>query len=471
MGSVHEKSRNHCSIPYVIFLGAVAALGGLLFGFDLAIIVGAGPFLSAHFNLSDLGLGWVYSSLLFGCIFGAALAGSLTDRFGRKRLLLIVAATFAASSLVTGLAPDVPVLIVARFLGGLAVGAVSILSPLYVAEVAPKNIRGRMGAAYQMSITSGILISYLINFGLRNLGSTNWRWMFISGCLPSLLFVAVLLGAPETPRYLFISGRKKEACEVLGRIVSQDELNVEAAEIEESLRNSGREISIKDPRLRRVLALTLVLAVLVHVSGIDTVIDYLPLMLKSEGWTIDTALLSTFLIGSVNFAFTAISFWTIDRFGRRALYVVGSLGMFCSLFLLCIRANTGQLAGPASIFLFAMFIAFFASCIGPAFWTLIPELFPNRARGRLMMLPVITQWLTNATVVLLFPLLFHRVGPSFTFPCWRAWPASRHSLRGDFCPKLRALPSKRSKRISSAVLFGRMRLATKQERQPMIQLI
>jgi MFS transporter, SP family, arabinose:H+ symporter len=410
--------KNNTNLPYVVFLGATAALGGMMFGFDLAIIVGAGPFLVQHFALGDLGLGWAYSSLLFGCVLGSVVAGRLTDTYGRQRILLLVAILFILTSIATGIAPTFALLVAARFAGGIAVGGVSVLSPIYVAEVSPPAIRGRMGATYQLSITAGILMSYCINYGLRNQGAWNWRWMFITGTLPSVLFFLALLRAPETPRFLFKVGKKEEGIALLVRIMNPEEAAVEAAEIEASLADlSGAVEHSGSATLRRILAISFVLSILIHVSGIDTIIDYTPLLLKSAGWKIDAALISTFVIGGINFAFTLISFWTIDRYGRKPLYIIGSLGMASALILVIAELAAGRFDGGTLLELMALFIAFFASCIGPVFWTLVPEIFPNKVRGRAMVVPVVTQWVTNAFVVLLFPLAFNRLGklPTFSF--------------------------------------------------------
>jgi SP family arabinose:H+ symporter-like MFS transporter len=418
MISTTQHAAKYPNMPYVIFLGAAAALGGMMFGFDLAIIVGAGPFLVQHFGLGDLGLGWAYSSLLFGCVLGSVAAGRLTDYYGRQKLLLFVALLFLITSVATGIAPTFALFIAARFAGGVAVGGVSVLSPMYIAEVSPPGIRGRMGATYQLSITAGILSSYCINYGLRNEGAWNWRWMFITGALPSVLFFVTLLRAPETPRFLFKIGKKAEGLALLARLMDPDEAAIEAAEIEASLAGpsaASEHLDIKP--ISRVLIISFVLAILVQVSGINTIIDYAPLVLRSAGWRIDAALFSTFVIGGINFAFTLISFWTIDRYGRKPLYIVGSLGMAVALFLVIAMLSAGRFNALLLLVLMALFIAFFASCIGPVFWTLVPEIFPNRIRGRAMVVPVVTQWVANAFVVLLFPLAFNRVGklPTFAF--------------------------------------------------------
>jgi len=418
MISTTQHAAKYPNMPYIIFLGAAAALGGMMFGFDLAIIVGAGPFLVQHFGLGDLGLGWAYSSLLFGCVLGSVAAGRLTDYYGRQKMLLFVALLFLITSVATGIAPTFALFIAARFAGGVAVGGVSVLSPMYIAEVSPPGIRGRMGATYQLSITAGILSSYCINYCLRNEGAWNWRWMFITGALPSVLFFVTLLRAPETPRFLFKIGKKAEGLALLARLMDPDEAAIEAAEIEASLAGpsaASEHLDIKP--IRRVLIISFVLAILVQVSGINTIIDYAPLVLRSAGWRIDAALFSTFVIGGINFAFTLISFWTIDRYGRKPLYIVGSLGMAVALFLVIAMLSAGRFNALLLLVLMALFIAFFASCIGPVFWTLVPEIFPNRIRGRAMVVPVVTQWVANAFVVLLFPLAFNRVGklPTFAF--------------------------------------------------------
>ena len=214
------------NLRYVLFLACTAATGGLLFGFDVAIISGAGPFLARHFELGDFGLGVAFSSLLFGCALGAAIAGRLSDRYGRRYVLLWIAVLFALTSVATAIAWDFPSFLAARFIGGLAVGAVSLVSPMYISEVAPAAVRGRLGALYQMSIVTGILVSYCINYLLHDIGPDNWRWMFGTGVIPSVIFFGLLLRAPETPRFLFMAGRRDEARAVMERIGdSQDEVS------------------------------------------------------------------------------------------------------------------------------------------------------------------------------------------------------------------------------------------------------
>jgi MFS transporter, SP family, arabinose:H+ symporter len=400
---------------YVWFLAATAATGGLLFGFDIAIISGAGPFLREHFHMGDWGLGSAFSALLWGCAIGSVLAGYLTDRLGRRRLLLVVAALFAITSVQTGLAWSVESLLLARFVGGLAVGAVSLLSPLYISEVAPPSLRGRLSALYQMSIVTGILVSYCINYGLRGAGPDNWRWMFASGVVPSVLFLALLAAAPETPRYLVMRGARDAARRILER-VGVDSPGRAVEEIAASLATPrGGWRDLLQPGIRRALWVGFGLAILVHFSGINTVIDYAPTIFQSAGWQLDAALLSTFVVGLTNFTFTIVSFWTIDRFGRRPLYIGGSIGMAAALAVLTLAAWLNHFHGALVLVLILAYLVCFCSCIGPVFWTLLPEIYPNRVRGTAMVVPVLTQWIANAVVVQVFPAALHRIGPTGTF--------------------------------------------------------
>lgn len=411
-------ARSQINHRFVAFLATTAALGGLLFGFDIAIITGAGPFLQEHFQLDHLALGWAFSSLLFGCILGSVIAGRLTDLMGRKRILMAVAVMFALTTVATGLAPNFTFFIIARLLGGLAVGGASIVSPMYVAEVAPASIRGRMCTFYQLSITVGILVSYLINYLLRDAGDWNWRWMFITGVVPSIILVVMLLRAPETPRYLFKAGRPDEALALLSRITGETQARIEMAEIQASLtQHDASWRDLRQPGIRRALKVGFVLAILIHFSGINTVIDYAPVIFQSAGAKMDVALFSTFVLGFTNVLFTVVSFWIIDRYGRKPLYIVGSLGMTVMLVGLAAMAALDRFTGIGVLILIMAYLAFFAACIGPVFWTLVPEIFPNRVRGTAMVVPVLTQWVANAVVVLLFPIGFHQIGkfPTFAF--------------------------------------------------------
>jgi MFS transporter, SP family, arabinose:H+ symporter len=419
---------------YVLFLACTAATGGLLFGFDVAIISGAGPFLARHFGLGDIGLGVAFSSLLFGCAIGSAIAGRLSDRYGRRFVLLWIAVLFALTSIVTALAWDFPSFLAARFIGGLAVGGVSLVAPMYISEVAPAPVRGRLGALYQMSIVTGILVSYCINYLLHDIGSDNWRWMFGTGVLPSVIFFALLLRAPETPRFLFMAGRHDEARDVMHRL-GDSEYEVASASAVAAASGSRSWKEMFQPGVRRAVFVGFWLAILVHFSGINTVIDYAPAIFLSAGWQLDAALLSTFVVGLTNFLFTLVAFWTIDRYGRRPLYIAGSLGMAVMLAALTIAVLLGHFRGPLVLILILGYLICFCSCIGPVFWTLVPEILPTRIRGTAMIVPVLTQWVANAVVVLLFPAALHRLGQAPTFAILGAFSLAQAFFTWKFVPE------------------------------------
>lgn len=407
---------NNYNKSYLALLTIVAALGGLLFGFDIAIITGAAPFLKAHFNLGELKFGWAVSSLLVGCIFGAALAGRITDLYGRKKILLYVALLFALTSVGTALAPSFSLFILARLFGGLAVGAASMLSPMYISEVAPSKVRGSLVSIYQFSIVFGIMVSYLINYLLHDIGPDNWRWMFATGTIPSVLFFVLLFLVPETPRFLFKAGQEEEAFQLLKRIGGQANADKEIVQIRESMKEKGGKFKdLFKPGMKRVLMVGLGLATLIQLSGINTIIDYAPIILETAGWDIDAALFSTVGIGAINIIFTFVAVLLVDRFGRKPLYLIGSAGMTVMLLVMTISQITGHFKGTLVLILILAYIAFFASCIGPVFWTLVSEIFPNKVRGTAMSIAVLAQWFFNFLVVLLFPCMLEEIGGSITF--------------------------------------------------------
>ena len=395
---------------YLALLTVVASLGGLLFGFDIAIITGAGPFIEKYFQLenSHFGLGFSFAALLFGCMFGAAFAGRVTDIFGRKKILIYVALIFVVTSVLTGLSGSFNTFILARFLGGLAVGAISMLSPMYIAEVSPAKHRGMLVSFYQFSIVFGILISYLINYLLRDAGVDNWRYMFYTGAIPSSLFFLLLFFVPETPRYLYRIGKEAEAFRILKKIGGEAMAVGEIAEIKESLKEKkGRFRDLFKRENKQMMLVGLFLAVFVQVSGINAIVDYAPKIFITAGFKMDAALFSTFGLGLTNVIFTFVSIYFIDKIGRRTMYIIGSSGMTVALLILSYMSFTGHFEGIFVLVVCILYLAFFSGCIGPAFWTLVSEIFPNRMRGTAMIFPVVVQWLFNALMVWVFPAMLH----------------------------------------------------------------
>jgi sugar porter (SP) family MFS transporter len=401
---------------YLYFICLIATMGGLMFGFDIAIISGAVPFIQPYFGWNELQLGWGVSSLLVGAIIGAFGSGILSDIFGRKKVLIFVALFFAVSCSFTALASSSFIFISARLFGGLAVGAASVLSPMYVAEVAPPKNRGMLVSVYQLAIVLGILCSYTINYGLHNIDN-NWRWMFATGIIPSVLFFVGLFFIPESPRWLYKAGRQIDSLKVLKRIGGESLAKVEIQQIAESLQGNSGAVSSGElfkPSVRKVMIIGFFLAVFVQISGINTVIDYAPKILLAAGVEINNALLQTSLVGFINFIFTFVAILFIDKLGRRSLYLIGSMGMVITLIMLAISFYL-KMEGIFTLICILMFIAFFASCIGPVFWTLLSEIFPNKIRGKALAFASFTQWILNFLVVLLFPHFLASLGGAKTF--------------------------------------------------------
>ena len=401
---------------YLYFICLIATMGGLMFGFDVGIISGAVPFIQPYFGWNELQLGWGVSSLLVGAIIGAFGSGILSDKYGRKNVLIIVALFFAVSCTFTALASSSVIFISARLFGGLAVGAASVLSPMYVAEVAPPKSRGMLVSIYQLAIVLGILCSFTINYGLHNLDN-NWRWMFATGIVPSVVFFVGLFFIPESPRWLYKAGRKEESLKVLTRIGGELLAKTEILQIAESLKGNSQSVTrgeIFKPSSRKVMMIGFLLAVLVQVSGINTIVDYAPKILLAAGVEINNALLQTSFVGFINFVFTFVAILFIDKAGRRTLYLIGSMGMVITLLMLAVSFYL-KMEGIFTLICILMFIAFFASCIGPVFWTLVSEIFPNRIRGKALAFASFTQWIFNFLVVLLFPHFLASVGGAKTF--------------------------------------------------------
>ncbi len=387
-----------------------------MFGFDIGIISGTVPFIKSHFGLDELQLGWGVSSLLVGCIIGSMLAGYLSDHYGRKRMLIITALFFAVSCVAVGIASSFTVFYSMRILGGLAVGAASTLSPMYISEISPSKYRGKLVVLYQMSIVIGILISFIVNYVLHDIGENNWRWMFASGTVPSVIFFALLFVVPRSPRWLYKMGHTDEAYQVLVRVGGTTNANYEIAEIRESLKQTHARVrELFRPVLRRVMVIGIILAVFVHMTGIATIIDYAPKVLSDVGFEISDALYYNIGIGLVNFLFTWVAVFIIEKVGRRRMYIIGSAGMMVSMLLLSIAFSLDSIDGFLILILMFLFLGFFASCIGPVFWTLMSEIFPNRARGTAMSIAVLINWVFNWLVVFLFPWSLGLFGGAATY--------------------------------------------------------
>jgi sugar porter (SP) family MFS transporter len=408
----NERAEATGHARYVVLICVAAALGGLLFGYDTAVIAGAVGFLRAHFALSAAGMGWVTSSALVGSILGVSVAGVIADGVGRKKTLLLSAALFLASAVGTALPEAFATFVTFRILGGAGVGIASMTAPMYIAEVAPARIRGRMVSIYQLAIVIGIQVVYFANYFIAARGdaawneAAGWRWMFGSEALPALLFLGALFFVPETPRWLAGNGRKEKARNVLGRLVGEGRAPERMAEIEAALAQprGGSLRQLLEPGLRVLLAVGVVMAVLSQAVGINAVIYYAPEIFKAMGADTDAAFLRTVAVGTVNLLFTFVAIGYVDRFGRKPLLIGGAAGMLLSHLVLGFAFFFDAVGGWTLIFVLS-FIACFAGSFGPVTWVVLSEIFPNRIRGRAMSIATVCLWGTNFLVSQTFPMM------------------------------------------------------------------
>lgn len=410
-----QGAREKGSTGYLAGICLVATLGGLLFGYDTAVISGAIGFLSERFGLDSTATGWAASSALVGCIVGVALAGEVADRLGRKRALVLAAILFLVSAVGTALPRTFAEFVVFRIIGGVGVGIASMTSPMYIAEVSPARIRGRMVSLNQFAIIFGMLVVYFVNFFIARQGNetwnvqTGWRWMFGSEALPALLLLVLMFFVPFTPRWLAKQGRRSEALAILTRINGPAQAEAQLAEIERSLaEESGSVGQLFRPGLRGVLLIGVLLAVLQQVTGINVFLYYAPEIFKKLGTTTDTALLQTVVVGAVNLGFTVVAIWTVDKLGRKPLMIAGAAGMGVSLIALGFAAYAQRVEVWALAFVLG-YIACFALAVGPVTWVILSEIFPTKVRGRALAIATLCLWAANFVVSQTFPMMNENV--------------------------------------------------------------
>lgn len=401
---------------YVLYVSVVAALGGLLFGFDTAIIAGATRFLKERFALTAFGEGLAVSIVLIGCMAGAAIAGTVSDRLGRRRFMLISAVLFFISAIGCAVPQNLVQFLAFRFIGGLAIGSASIVSPLYISEVAPPRIRGALVSVNQLAIVTGILLSYFSSWALVGAGASNWRWMFATGALPAVVFFGFVLGVPESPRWLVKQGRDGEALGILERLNGPEVAAVEALHIKEALVLEGGSIrELFKPGLRTALGIGVFLAVFQQITGINAVIYYAPRFFEAAGIARSSAIFQSAIIGLVNVLFTLVAIALVDRLGRKPLLLAGSAGMGLSFILLGAAFKFQLFSGSLVLLFTLLYVAFFAMTLGPVVWVVIAEIFPTRVRGRAMAISTVSLWLADFVVSLTFPVIADRLHESFAF--------------------------------------------------------
>ena len=396
-------------------ISAVAALGGFLFGFDTAIINGAIVFLKQQFRWSEVQTEVAAGSLLLGCVIGAGVAGTLSDRLGRRRILLLAAAIFALSSVATALPNSLAQFCAARVVAGVAIGIASMLSPLYIAEISPPAIRGRLVSLNQLAIMTGILVSYLTGWALASLGQESWRWMFASAALPSVLFYFALFTVPESPRWLLKEDRAEEALKVLTRL---GEPTSRLTEIRQTIQEeSGSLAQLFLPGMRRPLIVGVALAILQQVTGINTILYYGSIIFTEQvgSESASAALWANVVIGAVNLICTIAALFVIDRLGRKPLLMIASAGMGASLLILGAAFAIQPKAGSFILTLIVLYVGCFSIGMGPGVWVVLSELFPTRIRGRAMSIATISLWVACLAITLTFLSLVKAISVSGAF--------------------------------------------------------
>ena len=424
--------RSQGNILYLWLVCLVAALGGLLFGFDTAVISGAIGQVKAQFVLKPLMEGWIVSSALVGCIFGSAIAGTLSDRFGRK-MLLLAAVLFTLCAIGSAM-PRAPWhLVVARFIGGTGIGIASMLSPMYISEISPARLRGGLISMYQLAITLGILVAYFSNYGLAELArrcpqlygsgilqwlfvSEVWRGMLLAGVLPAAMLLLLLFLVPESPRWLTKQGRSAAAIEILARINGRDVAAREMAEIEETIaQESGTIGQLFHRKMRLALVIGIVLPFFSQITGVNVIIYYGPKVLESAGFGTGASLFWQVLLGAVCSVSTVAAMLTIDKVGRKPLLLCGITGVGTMLAVIAVLMASKDASPLWVLVVFSIFLASFNISFGPICWVIISEIFPTAIRGRAMSISVVSLWIGCTLVAQTFPWLQDAIGLSRAF--------------------------------------------------------
>ena len=422
------------NMRYIWGVTLVSAMGGLLFGYDWVVIGGAKPFYEKFFGLTTPSqIGWAMSSALAGCLVGALVSGALSDRFGRKRLLILAAFLFTITGVLTALAPSFTIFIVNRLLGGVAIGLASNLSPMYIAEISPASMRGRFVSVNQLTIVIGILAAQVVNWLIARPvppgataaeilaswnGQTGWRWMFGAEAVPAFLFFLLMFLVPESPRWLVKKGRPEEAGRVLAKVGGPGFAAEALTDIRSTL-DAGeigrvRFRELLEPGLAKVLLIGVVLAVYQQWCGINVIFNYAQEIFTAAGYGVSDVLFNIVVTGAVNLIFTLVAIRLVDRLGRRPLMLAGSAGL-AVVFGLIGASYAAHSRGLHILLLVLIALALYALSLAPVTWVLLSEIFPNRIRGAAMSVSTFALWSACFVLTYTFPLLNKGLGPAGTF--------------------------------------------------------
>jgi MFS transporter, SP family, arabinose:H+ symporter len=428
------SGRSPYNMRFIWLTTLVSAMGGLLFGYDWVVIGGAKPFYEKFFGLTTpTQIGWAVSSALIGCLVGALMSGALSDRFGRKKLLILAGALFTVTGILTGFAPSFTIFIVNRLFGGVAIGLASALSPMYIAEISPAEIRGKFVALNQLTIVIGILAAQVMNWLIARPvpagataadilnswnGQMGWRWMFAAEAVPAFVFFLLMFGIPESPRWLVKNGRKDEAEGILARVGGRDFAGKAMADIRETL--SGDEIqkvnfrSLLEPGMSKLLLIGVGIAVLQQWCGINVIFYYAQEIFTAAGYGVSGVLFNIVITGAVNLVFTLVAIRLVDRRGRRPLMLAGAAGL-AIVFGLIGASYALHSRGLHILVLVVTAMALYALSLAPVTWVLLSEIFPNRIRGAAMSVSTFALWSACFILTYTFPLLNKGLGPAGTF--------------------------------------------------------
>lgn len=432
--STIKQSGTTSSNGFVIFISLVATLGGFLFGYDSGVINGTVDGLQTAFNSESIGTGFSVASMLLGSAIGAFFAGRLSDTFGRRNMLIVAAVLFIISAFGSGIAGSNMPFILYRIIGGLAVGAASVMAPAYISEIAPAEIRGRLTSIQQVAIISGLFLAFVCNYFLAKTsgsalaplwgGFETWRWMFWMELIPGFLFLIMLFFIPKSPRFLMVKDDEVGAMKTLTRILGADKAKVKVQEISKSLAEDHKprlsDVMAKGKVFKSIVWVGIGLAVFQQLVGINVVFYYGAVLWQSVGFTESDALLINILSGGLSIAAVLITLTTIDKIGRKPFLILGSIGMFITLALVAFAFSTGGLEdgslkltdnmGLLALIAANAYVFFFNMSWGPVMWVMLGEMFPNQIRGSGLAVAGFAQWMANFAITMTFPIFLASIG-------------------------------------------------------------